>query len=356
MGRRRGGRKRAMGTRAPMLMPVAPNRRRSLDFVSDRLTDCRRLRALTVKAPGVIHPPASPFAMSGYAEPDPGAECRECHSRPASASATPQLSTCRKSRTLSTAAENRRLKATDFTREVFEFYALDESCLWITFGEGSLWWAFAKEGVVETGAGPGHGERHRVLMTPWCNTDINGTVLSIANLSTRLTKVAAYRQTLCRVEAEAYLIRKINGVEEPLVAEAKLVQTAVIDVAERLVAQLHWRDFEVLCDLIFARSGWQRIAELGGLQEDTDLVLEQIASGERAFVQVKSEAGQQTLNDYIARFEADPSFDRMFFACHSPRTKLEISGSKPVHVWTGEKLARQAVAAGLLDWLVEKAG
>jgi hypothetical protein len=247
-------------------------------------------------------------------------------------------------------------KATDFTREVFEFYALDESSLWITFAEGSLWWAFAKEGVVETGAGPGHGERHRVLMTPWCNTDINGTVLSIANLSTRLTKVAAYRQTLCRVEAEAYLIRKINGVEEPLVAEAKLVQTAVIDVAERLVAQLHWRDFEVLCDLIFARSGWQRIAELGGLQKDTDLVLEQIASGERAFVQVKSEAGQQTLNDYIARFEADPSFDRMFFACHSPRTKLEISGSKPVHVWTGEKLARQAVAAGLLDWLVEKAG
>jgi putative transposase len=46
--RRRGGRKRAIGTRAPMLVPVAPNDRWSLDFVSDQLTDGRRFRILTV--------------------------------------------------------------------------------------------------------------------------------------------------------------------------------------------------------------------------------------------------------------------------------------------------------------------
>jgi putative transposase len=46
--RRRGGRKRAIGTRAPMLIPMAPNDRWSLDFVSDQLTDCRRFRILTV--------------------------------------------------------------------------------------------------------------------------------------------------------------------------------------------------------------------------------------------------------------------------------------------------------------------
>ena len=40
--RRRGGRKRAIGTRAPMLVPMAPNERWSLDFVSDQLTDGRR--------------------------------------------------------------------------------------------------------------------------------------------------------------------------------------------------------------------------------------------------------------------------------------------------------------------------
>lgn len=46
--RRRGGRKRALGTRRPMLLPDAPNIRWSLDFVSDALTDGRRLWVLAV--------------------------------------------------------------------------------------------------------------------------------------------------------------------------------------------------------------------------------------------------------------------------------------------------------------------
>ena len=46
--RRRGGRKRALGTRAPMTLPQGPNQRWSLDFVSDTLTDGRRFRILVV--------------------------------------------------------------------------------------------------------------------------------------------------------------------------------------------------------------------------------------------------------------------------------------------------------------------
>src|SRR3974390_1029427 len=46
--RRRGSRKRAIGTRTPMMVPMAPNDRWSLDFVSDQLTDGRRFRILTV--------------------------------------------------------------------------------------------------------------------------------------------------------------------------------------------------------------------------------------------------------------------------------------------------------------------
>lgn len=46
--RRRGGRKRALGTRRPLLVPDAPNQRWSLDFESDAVTDGRRFRALAV--------------------------------------------------------------------------------------------------------------------------------------------------------------------------------------------------------------------------------------------------------------------------------------------------------------------
>src|SRR6185503_20048381 len=46
--RRRGGRKRAVGTRAPMVVPLRPKDRWSLDFVADQLTDGRRFRNLAI--------------------------------------------------------------------------------------------------------------------------------------------------------------------------------------------------------------------------------------------------------------------------------------------------------------------
>jgi putative transposase len=48
MVRRRKGRKRALGTRAPMTLPGAINQRWSLDFVADALSDGRRFRILCV--------------------------------------------------------------------------------------------------------------------------------------------------------------------------------------------------------------------------------------------------------------------------------------------------------------------
>ena len=46
--RKRGGRKRALGARRPMIGPDQPNQRWSLDFVSDAFTDGRRFRVLAV--------------------------------------------------------------------------------------------------------------------------------------------------------------------------------------------------------------------------------------------------------------------------------------------------------------------
>ena len=46
--RERDGRKRAIGTRAPMAIQQGPNQRCSLDFVSDALSDGRRFRVLSV--------------------------------------------------------------------------------------------------------------------------------------------------------------------------------------------------------------------------------------------------------------------------------------------------------------------
>jgi putative transposase len=46
--RRRGGRRRALGTRAPLTLPPGPNQRWSLDFLSDAFANGRRFRILAV--------------------------------------------------------------------------------------------------------------------------------------------------------------------------------------------------------------------------------------------------------------------------------------------------------------------
>jgi len=46
--RRRGGRKRALGTRAPLALPQGANQRWSLDFLSDALAGSRRFRILAI--------------------------------------------------------------------------------------------------------------------------------------------------------------------------------------------------------------------------------------------------------------------------------------------------------------------
>ena len=46
--RRRGGRKRALGTRVPMAIPQGANQRWSLDFLSDAFADGRRFRILAI--------------------------------------------------------------------------------------------------------------------------------------------------------------------------------------------------------------------------------------------------------------------------------------------------------------------
>ena len=245
-------------------------------------------------------------------------------------------------------------KAKDAAREIRDFYTLGVDSLWITVADGHLWWAFAAPEVVWLGAEEdGRGARMRRTVDGWRKTNIKGESLRTDHLSTKLTQVAAYRQTICRVKASDYLIRRINGVGEPVVAQAREARGAMIAVAAEMIAGLHWADFETLVDLIFARSGWQRTSRVGENLTDVDLILEQPATGETAFVQVKSKAGQAVLNDYIGRFKQS-GHDRMFFVCHSPKGALSAADDAKLHVWAGDHLADAAVRAGLFDWLMER--
>lgn len=245
----------------------------------------------------------------------------------------------------------------DDLREIRDFYTLGVDCLWVTFAEGFLWWAFAEREVAWRGGDGGeHGIRIRKTQGGWQNTDAKGRPLRIYDLSSALTRLMAYQRTLCRVGPTAYLLRRINAESDPMVARAEELRGEMVSVAAQMIAGLHWADFETLVDLIFARSGWQRISRVGGGQKDVDLVLEQPATGERACVQVKSQATQSVLDDFADRVCSSGAFDRGFFVCHSLKGRVSIDDDRRLHLWTGNQLAQAAVGAGLFDWLIERAG
>lgn len=232
--------------------------------------------------------------------------------------------------------------ATRDAREVIDFYHLGSDCLWITFAQDHLWWTFADPEVVWlTEDLKITGERIRKSIGGWKNTDLNGVPLKIDSLSTRLTKVAGYRRTICNVEAGEYLLRRLNGIEEPIVATSAAARNSLIDALAESIAVLHWKDFETLIDIVFARSGWNRVSAIGGTQKTVDMELEQVTTGEVAAVQVKSVASQKTLDEYIERVDETDRFDRFFFVCHSPKGELSIpSERRDIHIWAGRDLAR----------------
>lgn len=243
-------------------------------------------------------------------------------------------------------------KAKDAAREIRDFYTLGDDCLWITMAHGHLWWAFAEPEVTWIGDDDDRGNRVRKARTGWRKDDINGYPLLLDRLSTRLTQVAAYRQTICSVKESDYLIRRINAVEEPVVERARAARDAMIDVAAEMISALHWSDFETLVDLIFSRGGWQRVSRVGENLTDIDLILEQPTTGERAFVQVKSKASQPILDDYVGRLRLISPEAHVFFVCHSPKGRLSSDNDTRLSVWTGDRIASAAVSVGLFDWLL----
>ena len=245
--------------------------------------------------------------------------------------------------------------ARNAARQVCAFYGLDEDAVWVTFADGLMWWTTAKPEVVWLGESDDYAPRIRRCDGGWSSANRFDVPFEMSSLSSRLTKVASAQATICRIEAEDYLLRKILSVTEPSVRKAGLAKQAMIEAIEELIANLHWSDFETLVDLMLSRSGWHRVSALGGNMKDVDMIVEQAVIKEFAFVQVKSASNQAELDRYIATFETYTNMSRMIFACHSPSGQLS-SSRRDVIIWARSTLAAMVLELGLFDWLVSRAG
>jgi hypothetical protein len=243
--------------------------------------------------------------------------------------------------------------ATRLVNELRDFYTLGADCLWLTFHARRLWWGFADEAVSSDSATPTAGSvRMRRILGGWRCRDLRGAELGVDRLSSRLTKVAGFRGTICRIADEAYLLNLLRGEPDQRVTAARIAHGQLVEAVERLLPTLDQADFETLVDLIFARSGWERISSLGGVQPDVDLVVRERFTGRMAAVQVKSRANAEVLANYAARL----AHDTAFLVCHTPEGDLSRANRPDLTLWVGSDVAERVVDTGLVSWLIEHAG
>lgn len=228
--------------------------------------------------------------------------------------------------------------------------------LWVTFEEGCLWWCTVRDEIaVNAGGDPRLGHFWLACDRPWSNRSVGGRHLAVANLPGVITTTAGFRGTVCEPRGWREILRVIRDEQDEDAAAAQQARTSYEAAVARLVARLRERDFELLVDLILARSGWVRLARLGGATEGVDVEVENVATGEIAFVQVKSVAGQDVLDDYVRRFgERRERYHRMIFAVHTPRGTLKPPPEQPVQLWTGDDIAKLVVRLGLGEWVAAR--
>lgn len=236
-------------------------------------------------------------------------------------------------------------------REITAFYRASETDLWLTLEAGKLWWGFAEAEVIPTDPADGLGARYRRIVGGWSSHDAQGRPLELRDLDGRIASLAGYRRTICNVKEAERVVRLVNATPHPEVIAADDAREELLASVRSLIPMLSADDFEILIDLIIARSGWERVGAIGGIQKTVDLEIVQPLTGERAFVQVKSRTRQAEFDAYLGEFEAY-GIDRMIYAYHTGPV-LKCTNPR-VQIMDRGVIANSVLERGLLRWLTNR--
>jgi hypothetical protein len=245
--------------------------------------------------------------------------------------------------------------ATRHINQVRLFYEAPSTTLWITFQADRLWWCFGAPGIelLEDGT------KRRQTTDGWHDCDVKGKPLYKAFLSGKLLATQGFQGTICSVNEHSYLLHKINGTVEPHVSAAQDALQALVTAMVPIIKRLHPKDLEVLIDLIFRQTGWNRTGVAGGIERDIDLDLLSPVTGERIAVQVKSRASEREYLDYRNKYADMRGYTRFYFVTHSPTARLETmalaADDQSFVFWGPQELASYAARNGLVGWLLDKA-
>lgn len=223
--------------------------------------------------------------------------------------------------------------------------------VWIAFHSSRMWWCrLADRRIHEDEI-----SRYRRVHGSWSDKDANGHLLITNRLPGRIAQLQGFRGTACAVSEK-------EGLRRVLAAEDSQVYQGIVDAKGKLaieieaaVQRLHWKDFEILIDLVFRQVGWRRRSVLGKTMKYVDLELVEPMTEEAYQVQIKSRADVCDFEEYVAAF-SNVGFRGLYFVVHSPTPALAQteSPSDDVELMLPDRVAQLVIDHGLVGWLLDR--
>jgi hypothetical protein len=222
--------------------------------------------------------------------------------------------------------------------------------VWITFHNSRLYWGRLDDSPMEEDG----QSKFRRLVAPWRDTDAKGRILLANQIPGRIAQLQGFRGTACRVGDRKGLERLMAGVASSQFDALYAARESLIRATEGAIGLLHWKDFEVLVDLVFRQAGWRRRTVLGKAMKYADIELEAPITREAFQVQVKSRADLSEFQSYVDQFDGR-GFQRLFFVVHTPTDALAAADApEGVDLVLPARLAELVVDHGLTGWLGDK--
>lgn len=224
--------------------------------------------------------------------------------------------------------------------------------VWIAFHRSYMWWCRVAETEIEED----DTSKYRKVEGEWHNVDIKGTLLIIDRIPGRLSTIQRFSGTICSLDETKVddLRRLLNDQPSAEFQSISRAKKDLIQQVEKGLSLLHWKDFEILVDLIFRNAGWRRVSVIGESMKYVDMELEEPITGDLYQVQVKSDANIADFKKYAEQF-TEGDFRRLYFVVHNSKAKWEDAPQyKSVELILQEQLAQMVVDFGLVNWLLKR--
>jgi hypothetical protein len=223
--------------------------------------------------------------------------------------------------------------------------------VWITFHDSRMWWCR----LGDTRIHEDETSRYRIVSEGWSDRDTSGRLLITNRLPGRIAQLQGFRGTACSVKDK-------EGLRRVLAAEDSEVYKGIAEARRRLaveiaaaVQRLHWKDFEILVDLIFRQAGWRRRSVLGKTMKYVDLELVEPMTDDAYQVQIKSRADVSDFDEYVAGF-SNEGFRRLYFVVHSPTPALAKTRPQvdEIELVLPDRVADLVIDHGLVGWVLDR--